>query len=176
MIHPYKIMIVQKILSHDLVQRLQFSEHMLNILQNDLAVIITSDEAHFHLDGHINRQSSLFWAKENFRELHRKSSAESKSYRAVSFVKGLDNQALFFKISVDRRWAMVQKFFIPYLKENEWNIPYVRFQQDGTTTHTARVTMNVIRKTFAGRLITRNGEIPWPPRSPDLSPCDFLCG
>lgn len=70
--HPYKIMIVQKILPHDPVQRLQFSEHMLNILQDDLAVIITSDEAHFHLDGHVNKQNCRYWAKENPRELHQK--------------------------------------------------------------------------------------------------------
>ena len=42
-------MIVQKILPHDPIQRRQFSEHRLNILEDDLAWIITSDEAHFHL-------------------------------------------------------------------------------------------------------------------------------
>ena len=48
-------MIGQKILPHNPVQRLQFSDHVLNILQDDLAVIIISDEAHFHLDSHVNR-------------------------------------------------------------------------------------------------------------------------
>ena len=66
-------MVVQKILLHEPVQRLQFSDDMLNILQDDLAVIITSDEAHFHLDGHVNNQSCLYWAKDDPRELHQKS-------------------------------------------------------------------------------------------------------
>ena len=56
-LHPYKIMLVQKLLPTDNVQRLQFSERMLNILQDDLAMIITSDEAHFHLNGYINKQN-----------------------------------------------------------------------------------------------------------------------
>ena len=71
MFHLYKIMIVQKILPRDPVQRLQFSDHMLNILQGDLAVIITWDEEHFHLDGHINKQNRQYWAKENPREYTR---------------------------------------------------------------------------------------------------------
>ena len=31
---------------------------------------------------------------------------------------------------------------------------------------------------FPGHLISRFGDLPWPPRSPDLSTCDFvfLCG
>ena len=64
MFHSYKIMIVQKILSHDPVQRLQFSEHMLNILHDDLAVIVFSDEAHFRLDAHVSKQICRYWAKE----------------------------------------------------------------------------------------------------------------
>ena len=34
--------------------------------------------------------------------------------------------------------------------------------------------MNVVREAFPGHLIFRNGDISWPPRSPDLSPCDFF--
>ena len=60
---PFNIMIVQKILSHDPVQPMKFIEHMLNNLQEDLAVIITSVEAHFHLDSHGNKQNSRYWAK-----------------------------------------------------------------------------------------------------------------
>ena len=59
--HPYKMMIVQRILLHDPVQRLEFCQRMLNILQDDLAVIINSDKAHFQLDGHVNKQNCRFW-------------------------------------------------------------------------------------------------------------------
>ena len=40
--------------------------------------------------------------------------------------------------------------------------------------HTAHAPMNVLRNMFPGRLISRFGDVPWPPRSPDLSSCDFF--
>ena len=36
--------------------------------------------------------------------------------------------------------------------------------------------MNFIRNPFTGGLISRNGTIPWPPRSPDLRLSDFGMG
>ena len=60
-------------------------------------------------------------------------------------------------------WLYFGTFFIPYLEENKWDIPRVWFQQNGYTAHTARVLLNVIRETLTGRLIARNGDIPWPP-------------
>jgi hypothetical protein len=34
--------------------------------------------------------------------------------------------------------------------------------------------MGVLREMFPGRLISLLGDIPWPPRSPDLAACDFF--
>ncbi|KAI5693638.1 hypothetical protein M8J75_002862 [Diaphorina citri] len=34
--------------------------------------------------------------------------------------------------------------------------------------------MTLLRQKFPGRLISRRGDVSWPPRSPDLSPCDFF--
>ena len=47
----------------------------------------------------------------------------------------------------------------------------VYFQQDAATAHTP---MNVLQNMFPGRLISRFGDVPWPPRSPNLSSCDFF--
>ena len=48
------------------------------------------------------------------------------------------------------------------------------FQQDGATSHTARQPMAAVRELFRNLVISRLGDIPWPPRSPDLSVCDFF--
>ena len=48
------------------------------------------------------------------------------------------------------------------------------FQQDGATPHTARETMDVLKEMFPHRIISRFGDVPWPPRSPDLSALDFF--
>jgi hypothetical protein len=47
----------------------------------------------------------------------------------------------------------------------------VRFQQDGATAHTA---MAVARGMFPQHFISRFGDCEWPPRSPDLSSCNFF--
>ena len=61
-------MIVQKFLPYDPVKRLQLKKiQMLSLPQGDLAVIITSDEANFHLDDHVPKQNYRY--KKNPREL-----------------------------------------------------------------------------------------------------------
>jgi hypothetical protein len=50
------------------------------------------------------------------------------------------------------------------------------FQQDGAMSHTSRVSMNVMRNFFPNHVISKNGDIPWPARSPDLAACDFFLG
>ena len=55
--NPYKIMIVQKLLPSDFVQRKLFCERMLKIIASDNVILMMSDEAHFHLDGYVNKQN-----------------------------------------------------------------------------------------------------------------------
>jgi hypothetical protein len=67
---------------------------------------------------------------------------------------------------------MIQDYFQPALEAMELEDTW--FQQDGATAHTARVTMNCLKQMFPGRLISLRGDVTWPPRSPDLAPCDFF--
>ncbi|GFX08413.1 transposable element Tc3 transposase [Trichonephila clavipes] len=48
------------------------------------------------------------------------------------------------------------------------------FQQDGAICHTARATIDLLKDTFADRLISRFGPVNWPPRSCDLTPLDYF--
>ena len=48
------------------------------------------------------------------------------------------------------------------------------FQQDGATCHTAKVTLELLATVFENRIISRNSDINWPPRSCDLSPLDYF--
>ena len=67
---------------------------------------------------------------------------------------------------------MLQDFFIPRVQGLPVN-KTTYFQQDGATSHTAKVAMNILRPLFPGHLISRYGDIEWPARSPDLSVCAF---
>ncbi|GFV24512.1 DUF4817 domain-containing protein [Trichonephila clavipes] len=48
------------------------------------------------------------------------------------------------------------------------------FQRDGSTCHTARATIDLLKDTFEDRLISRFGPGNWPPRSCDLTPLDYF--
>ncbi|GFY27024.1 uncharacterized protein TNCV_931651 [Trichonephila clavipes] len=67
---------------------------------------------------------------------------------------------------------MITNFFIPEL--NDHDVQELWFQQDGTTCHTARATIDLLKDTFGYRLISRFGPMNWPPRSCDLTPLDYF--
>ncbi|XP_011860063.1 PREDICTED: uncharacterized protein LOC105557424 [Vollenhovia emeryi] len=67
---------------------------------------------------------------------------------------------------------MLNEFLLPELDEQD--LEDMWFQQDGATTHTARATMDILKETFPGCLISRFGDMHWPARSPDLTVPDFF--
>ena len=70
--------------------------------------------------------------------------------------------------------VMIRKFLIPELSRRRLNQFRIWFQQDGATAHTSREAMVELRMLLPGKLTSHRGDVPWPPRSPDLSPCDFF--
>jgi len=42
--------------------------------------------------------------------------------------------------------------------------------------HTAVISIAALRRFFPQRVISRFGDVPWPPRSPDLTAPTFFCG
>ena len=48
------------------------------------------------------------------------------------------------------------------------------FSSNGATVHTANESVIIVRNIFPGHLISRFGDVPRTPRSPDLSTCDFF--
>ncbi|GFU47990.1 uncharacterized protein TNCV_4967781 [Trichonephila clavipes] len=67
---------------------------------------------------------------------------------------------------------MINNFFIPEL--NSHDVQELWFQQDGATCHTARATIDLLKDTFGGRLISRFGPVNWSTRSCDLTPLDYF--
>ena len=67
---------------------------------------------------------------------------------------------------------MISNDFVPKLED--MNVENLYFQQDGTTSHTASVTINLLKETICEGLISRNDPINWPPRSCDLTPLDYF--
>ena len=69
---------------------------------------------------------------------------------------------------------MINEFLSPNLPPNSGTL---WFQQDGATAHTAMISIVAFRHLFPQRVISSFGDVPWPPRSPDLTaPHFFLWG
>lgn len=74
-------------------------------------------------------------------------------------------------VNSDRYVNMLEEFFLPRIEELDQGD--IWFQQDGATPHTSRTSMAVLWEHFPERPISIRGDLEWPARSPDLSPCDF---
>ncbi|GFY32989.1 piggyBac transposable element-derived protein 4 [Trichonephila clavipes] len=153
--------------------------------QNEIAVvpdfhkrILFSDEAHFWLNGYVNKQNCRIWSEANLQvyvetPLH----PEKLTVWCALWAGGIIGP-YFFKndeghnvtVNGDRYRAMITNFFIPEL--NNHDVQELWFQQDGATCHKARATIDLWKDTIGDRLISRFGPVNWPPRSCDLTPLD----
>lgn len=68
-------------------------------------------------------------------------------------------------------WPLCRRAMMPRVTYND----IIWFQQDGAPAHTSRQCLNYLKETrFPGRVISKNGNVNWPPRSPDLNPLDYF--
>jgi len=74
----------------------------------------------------------------------------------------------------ERYVEMLRNFLRPQLQSLRVNMEEMWFQQDGATAHMARASMTVVRQMFPQHVVSRFGDVTWPPRSPDLSACNFF--
>lgn len=176
--HPYKMVVVQELSQRDWQSRTEACEIILENLPPD-AVVFFSDEAHFHLCGSVNKQNFRYWSENNPQVVYEKPLHSERvtvwcalSRRGIIGPHFFEEDGNVVTVNSNRYADMISEFFGPALQqrafENVW------FQQDGATAHTARISMDILRQMFPGRLISRGGDIVWPARSPDLTPCDFF--
>ncbi|GFW23548.1 putative DD41D transposase [Trichonephila clavipes] len=126
--------------------------------QNEIAVvpdfhkrILFSDEAHFWLNGYVNKQNGRIWSEANPQvyvetPLH----PEKLTVRCALWAGGIIGP-YFFKndeghnvtVNGDRYRTIITNFFIPEL--NNHDVQELWFQQDGATCHTARATIDLLK-------------------------------
>lgn len=92
---------------------------------------------------------------------------------------GIYNQNLigpyFFDGNVDANayLKMLKTFLIPEMRALGLDLDQIWFQQDGASPHYAILVREWLDENIP-QWIGRRGVIPWPARSPDLSPMDFF--
>ncbi|GFX80254.1 putative DD41D transposase [Trichonephila clavipes] len=155
--------------------------------QNEIAVvpdfhkrILFRDEAHFWLNGYVNKKNCRIWSEANPQVYVETTLHPEKLTVWCALWAGGIIVPYFFKndeghnvtVNGDRYRAMITNFFIPEL--NNYDVQELWFQQDGATCHTAHATIDLMEDTFGDRLILRFGPVNWAPRSCDLTPLDYF--
>jgi hypothetical protein len=69
-------------------------------------------------------------------------------------------------INVNTYLDMMQLYAVPQ--------PHIILQEDGASSHWGLQVRVCLDRTFPGTWIGRDGPMPWPPRSPDITPLDFF--
>ena len=74
-------------------------------------------------------------------------------------------------ITADVYLNLLIKYMTPQLIDFQ---PTIIFQQNGAPPHWGLHVREFLNETFPDRWIGKDGAIPWPPHSPDITPLDFF--
>ena len=184
-LHPYKIQLTQELKPNNHPLRRKFADWALEQLEVDANFgkkIIFSDEAHFWLNGFVNKQKCRIWGERNPQKIQQlPMHPEKLTVWCGLWFDGIIGP-FFFKngaaatVTVNgiRYRAMINQFL--FLKINDIDADDIWFQQDGATCHTANETINLLKEKFGESIISRNGPVNWPPRPCDLTQLDCFYG
>lgn len=178
--HPYHYTPVQGLEEGDHVRRMEFCRFMLNSdaeNANFLTSILWTDESKFNREGITNFHNKHYWAEEN-PHLTKETSFQRKF--SVNVWMGVIGRYLigphFFPQNLNGEiYEIFLRDDLPLLLED---VPLaVRrrmiFQNDGCPAHYRLTVRQLLDERYPNRWIGRAGPIPWPARSPDLTPLDY---
>jgi DNA-binding XRE family transcriptional regulator len=173
---PYKPKLLQALNEDDPDRRMEFCEWILDSIEknpNLLDQILWTDEATFQLNGRVNRHKCVYWSDNN---PHFIIEQELHTPRVIVWGGIWSNGVVgpfYFEDTVtsDNYLQMLKNNIISQLEEHP-NFETMIWQQDGAPPHYGQAVRDYLDNTFA-QWIGRRGTIEWPPRSPDLTPCDF---
>jgi hypothetical protein len=175
---PYKFHQHQSLTDSDRRERLVFCTNMLAFVkENPLFAqeIIFSDECLFEVNGAINKQNCRYYSVTNphavvQREMH---SPKVMVWAAIGGCGKIDPYVFLENVSGETYLDMLQNHFWPRFLA----LPFSQrlwFMQDGAAPHFSNIVRLWLNRNLGEHWIGRGGTIKWPPRSPDLTPCDFF--
>lgn len=174
----YRPKLIHGLLEDDPDRRLQFSEIMLNEIEENPIIadnIVWTDEASFKLSGHVNRHNCVYWYSEN---MHL-TLEQQLNQPGVTVWGGISSSGvlgpIFFDGTVtgDKYLEILMNEVVPQLQQQP-NSHELYFHQDGAPPHYSRAVRAYLDETFPEKWIGRRGPIDWPARSPDFTPMDFF--
>lgn len=180
-LHPYHVQKVQALLPTDLPRRLEFCHWFLekhNEDPNFLRYVMFTDEAGFTRDGIFNCHNTHIWADENphaIRDSHHQQQFSINVWAGIVGNQLLGPYELPGRLNGNTYLDFLNGPFQDMIDEIPLQIRRnVWLQQDGAPPHSTRRITEWLNENFPNRWIGRFGPVSWPPRSPDLTSCDFF--
>ncbi|CAF4646489.1 unnamed protein product [Rotaria sp. Silwood1] len=137
--------------------------------------ILWSDEAVFHVGGFVNRHNCHYWANKDPGMTIERMQSQPKILVWCGFTSTefIGPYLLRDTMNGERYLEMLESFVWPTI--SQWNnIDELIFMHDGAPAHYTRTVRNWLDNHFPSKWIGRRGPTSWPPRSSDLTPCDFF--
>ena len=167
----------------DFGRRVQFCRHLLHTDVDDgnfLKSILWTDESKFDKEGIVNYHNLHHWSHKN-QNPHVKRQRGFQRRFSVNVWAGVIGDKLIGphylpdNINANNYLDFLINDLPPLMEEVfqvDINRPIV-FQHDGCPAHFSLIVREHLDNCFPNSWIGRGGPIPWPPRSPDLTPLDF---
>ena len=143
----------------------QWFQDKIGLSPNFLNDIWFSDEAYFLLSGQVNSKNSIFWgtAAPNEvlqRPLHSRKCTAWAAISKHSFIGPFwfeDENGEPLTVTKEQYVEVFQQYWTALGRRNSWSFKRdcQWFQQDGTTPHTANVTLERLDQRFPQRLVSR---------------------
>ena len=154
-----------------------FAVTMLDRLDLDpgfLKHVCFSDKSMFHVSGLLNRHYVRIWGLEN---LHDTRELERNSPKLNVWCGIMHDKIIgpFFFAEKSITAQIYLNVLTEYVSlQLEQYQPQVIFQRGSAPPHWGHEVCQCLNETFPDRWIGCDGPIPWPPRSSDITPLDFL--
>nr|WP_253308809.1 DUF4817 domain-containing protein [Rickettsia endosymbiont of Ceutorhynchus assimilis] len=179
-LHPFHHTPVQGLDEGDPARRVQFCRFILHADIEDasfLTRILWTDESKFSREGITNFHNLHYWAEDN---PHQKKQVSFQRKFSVNVWMGVIANNLIGPhfLPDNLNGENYEEFLRNNLYELLENVPLANrqemiFQHDGCPAHYRLTIRELLEQRFPNRWIGRGGPIPWPARSPDLTPLDF---
>ena len=155
-----------------------------NFILNSLHI---GDEASFTMNGEFNTQNVRQYAPKGHPltfNIERRNSRVQLTVWAAVCGNGVIIGPYFFEGNVNGSayLRMLNEFVFPQLAEHfnnqywEGRFRGLWWAQDGAPAHRVIAARDCLIDVFGNnRVIGLGHDVEWPPRSPDLAPCDFFC-
>lgn len=178
--HPYKVHLVQELNPEDFDRRQEFCGKMHECIEEDANFrhnIVFSDEATFHLNGHVNRHDTRYYAPENphwMCESHSQVDPSTNVWCGIWNTHIIGPFFLHETMTSETYLALLETRIFPAIQQIAGSQALPWFQQDGAPPHFGTNVREWLNNHFIERWIGRRGAVEWPARSPDLTPLDFF--